>query len=86
MVSCLEQAKRELREATVSETSLSEQVEALKATCASQEAEISKAAEEVRSARELADEKAAQVLESKQALELRMRAHQGGDRKVKGES
>ena len=34
VVSCLEQAKRELREATVSETSLSEQVEALKAQLA----------------------------------------------------
>ena len=83
VVSCLEQAKRELREATVSETSLSEQVEALKATCASQEAEIGKAAEEVRSARELEDEKAAQVLESKQALELRMRAHQEETEKSK---
>ena len=85
IVSYLDQAKRELKEATVNEISLAEQIDALRAQCEDQRTEIRALAEEKTAMQDLFDQKSSQAAETKHALEERMRGYQEESERSKGE-
>jgi len=83
IASYLDQAKRELKEATESEANLSQENEALQIKCENQSMELEAFLEEKKQLKDLIEEKNAKLAEYKQSCEGKTRLYQQENEKVR---